>query len=178
MPFWERKMKMNSLILAVMLAFVPVAYASEIQEDAAVKVEETTPEVQSGEVKLSDTLIKENMDSLYKYNDAAYGYMLEKNETEEYVYVLSREDIPCFINFKSMLMTHGSSKNVKAIPVMYKMGFDESKIAKNNILLYFYAQAMGENTVGMPFIIYKDKTGEIQYYFGCPEQEEWDKIFY
>lgn len=171
-------MKMNSLFLALMLAFAPAAYAYEIQENAAVKVEEPTPDVQAGEVKLSDTLIKENMDSLYKHNDAAYGYMMEENDSEEYVYILSREDIPCFINFKSMLMTYGSSKNVKVIPVMYKMGFDDVKLAKNNILLYFYAQAMGQDAVGMPFIIYKDKTGQIQYYFGCPEQEEWNNMFY
>lgn len=108
-------MKMNSFILAMVLLFAPAAYAADMPDE--IEVTESNQDIPAGEVKLSDALIKENMDSLYKYNELAFGYMMKENDTEEYVYVLSKEDIPCFINFKSKLMAYGSSKNVKAIPV-------------------------------------------------------------
>lgn len=116
-----------------------------------------------------------SLEGLYPYNEKAFSYTINQGNGET-VYIISREDIPCFINFRSMLMSMGTEKTVKVIPVISKIGYDKEKLEKNNYLLYFYVKAMKKEKIGFPLIL-TQKDNKIQTYEGCPEKENWTNIF-
>lgn len=149
--------KISQILLAAFLCFMPLSAQASASDKPQIPL---------------------SVEGLYPYNEKAYSYTINKSTHEPYetVYVITREDIPCFLKFKSMLSLHGTKKTVKIIPVLAKIGFDAEKLEKNNYLLYFYIKALNKKDISFPFILTK-KDNQIITHQGCPDDKDWTKYF-